>query len=76
MSGWVLAALGQDAGEGGGWVSQPGGGGLVVWSVRWWVAICSSSWFPLHSLRKENSWNRTSATRAVGGQTQLSYSLW
>lgn len=28
VSGWVLAALGQDAGEGGGWVSQPGGGGV------------------------------------------------
>lgn len=28
MPGWVLAALGQGAGEGGGWVSQPGGGGV------------------------------------------------
>ena len=55
---------------------SPGVGGLVVWSVRWWVAICSSSWIPVHNLRTENSWNHTSATRAVGGQTQISYSLW
>lgn len=35
MPGWVLAAPGQGAGEGGGWVSQPAGGGVggVVWAV-------------------------------------------
>lgn len=66
MPGWVLAAPGQGAGE----------GGLVVWSGRWWVTICSSSWFPLHNLRKEDSWNHTSAIPAVGDQIQISYSLW
>lgn len=60
-SGWVLAALGQDAGEGvDGFPSLGVGAGGVVRAVV--GLICSSSWFPLHNLRKENSWTHTSAT--------------